>query len=68
MSLNGCRLQAAEERRRRSARRARSANATRRPAADIAGDPLVLALQETFDATIVPDSIRRIEYVDIEGS
>ena len=30
-------------------------------AADIAGDPLVLALQDTFDAEIVTDSIRRIE-------
>ena len=30
-------------------------------AADIAGDPLVLALQDTFDAEIVADSIRRIE-------
>jgi DNA polymerase-3 subunit gamma/tau len=29
--------------------------------ADISGDPLVLAMQETFDAEIVPDSIRRIE-------
>lgn len=28
---------------------------------DIAGDPLVLAMQETFDAEIVPDSIRRRE-------
>jgi hypothetical protein len=29
--------------------------------ADIAVDPLVRALQENFDAEIVPDSIRRIE-------
>lgn len=29
--------------------------------ADIADDPLVQAVQETFDAAIVPDSIRRIE-------
>jgi len=29
--------------------------------ADISGDPLVLAMQETFDAEIVPDSIRRTE-------
>ena len=29
--------------------------------ADIAGDPLVLAMQETFDAEIVPDSIRRTD-------
>jgi len=29
--------------------------------ADISADPLVLAMQETFDAEIVPDSIRRIE-------
>jgi DNA polymerase-3 subunit gamma/tau len=29
--------------------------------ADIAGDPLVLAVQEAFDAEIVPDSIRRLD-------
>jgi DNA polymerase-3 subunit gamma/tau len=29
--------------------------------ADISGDALVLAVQDTFDAEIVPDSIRRIE-------
>lgn len=29
--------------------------------AEIANDPLVLAMQETFDAEIVPDSIRRID-------
>ena len=29
--------------------------------ADIAADPLVLAMQETFDAEIVPDSVRRID-------
>jgi len=29
--------------------------------ADISGDPLVLAMQETFDAEIVPDSIRRTD-------
>jgi DNA polymerase-3 subunit gamma/tau len=29
--------------------------------ADVSGDPVVLALEETFDAKIVPDSIRRIE-------
>lgn len=29
--------------------------------ADISADPLVLGMQETFDAEIVPDSIRRIE-------
>jgi hypothetical protein len=29
--------------------------------ADISGDPLVLAMQETFDAEIVADSIRRID-------
>lgn len=29
--------------------------------AEIAGDPLVLALQEAFDAEIVPDSIRHIQ-------
>jgi DNA polymerase-3 subunit gamma/tau len=29
--------------------------------ADIANDPLVLAMQDTFDAEIVPDSIRRID-------
>jgi DNA polymerase-3 subunit gamma/tau len=29
--------------------------------ADVAADPLVLGVQETFDAEIVPDSIRRIE-------
>ena len=33
----------------------------RQTEADIAGDPLVLAMQETFDAEIVPDSIRRID-------
>ncbi len=29
--------------------------------ADVSGDPVVLALEEAFDARIVPDSIRRIE-------
>ena len=29
--------------------------------ADVSGDPVVLALEEAFDAKIVPDSIRRIE-------
>jgi DNA polymerase-3 subunit gamma/tau len=29
--------------------------------ADISGDPLVLAMQETFDAEIVPDSIRHTD-------
>ena len=29
--------------------------------ADVSGDPVVLALEETFDAKIVPDSVRRIE-------
>jgi DNA polymerase-3 subunit gamma/tau len=29
--------------------------------ADISGDPLVVAVQETFDGEIVPDSIRRID-------
>ena len=29
--------------------------------ADVAADPMVLALEEGFDAKIVPDSIRRIE-------
>ena len=29
--------------------------------ADVSADPVVLALEETFDAKIVPDSVRRIE-------
>ena len=29
--------------------------------ADVSGDPMVLALEESFDATVLPDSIRRIE-------
>ena len=32
--------------------------------ADIAGDPLVLAMQENFDAEIVADSVRRIDKPD----
>ncbi|MCB1802897.1 MAG: DNA polymerase III subunit gamma/tau [Gammaproteobacteria bacterium] len=35
--------------------------------ADIADDPLVQAVQEKFDATIVPDSIRRIEHANRGG-
>jgi DNA polymerase-3 subunit gamma/tau len=34
---------------------------------DIAQDPVVLAMQETFDAEIVPNSIRRIEPTNREG-
>jgi len=34
---------------------------------DIAEDPLVQAMQETFDAEIVPDSIRRIKQAKREG-
>ena len=36
--------------------------------ADIAGDPLVVAVKETFDAEIVPDSIRRIDSLSQEES
>jgi DNA polymerase-3 subunit gamma/tau len=36
--------------------------------ADIAGDPLVVAVKETFDAEIVPDSIRRIDSFSQEES
>ena len=36
--------------------------------ADIAGDPLVVAVKETFDAEIVPDSIRRIDSISQEES
>jgi DNA polymerase-3 subunit gamma/tau len=36
--------------------------------ADIAGDPLVVAVKETFDAEIVPDSIRRVDSLSQEES
>jgi DNA polymerase-3 subunit gamma/tau len=43
-------------------RQAREQQARQRETeADIANDPLVVAMQETFDAEIVPDSIRRID-------
>ena len=43
-------------------RRAREQQARQQATeADIANDPLVLAMQDTFDAEIVPDSIRRID-------
>jgi DNA polymerase-3 subunit gamma/tau len=35
--------------------------------ADIEQDPVVLAMKETFDAEIVPNSIRRIEPTNTEG-